>query len=754
MRFELRKKDLSRVLRMSFKRSVLLILLYMVGCQQVSVGQESVIALDNNLIGLHDDQLQINRTSLLEGSSDEIRLRAASVMILSHDAAARAVLLDILGRSENESARRAVCRALNQSGVLKKEVYNKADFIEPLMEIIANGTQESARLASDAMLIFEYRKISKSLGKIVFDKNRAAKNRLSAIYALKLQPDMRAIFKLMELLEDENMQIVSAVRDALISQGIPIGKDRKERKKIIDTLKRNGRNAFLRDRVVRQESDIRDIESRLGHWKKLYLTAIDQIYNGKDEQFRGKFLIEQLNSSSAVLRLWAIGKVTQWRTGTNPRLPAEIGPVLLYLVSDTDRDVRLSVAELLSLASDLNSAEQLLKQLKAEDDRYVRLKLFRALGSACYYAFIPNSSIKIEPQIRIESLKLASEYMSSRQAPEVRAAAEVIKKLLEQNGLEASNVDEYLLLLSDRYKQEKQGGNDSLCLDMLNAMAGLCGQSVYKAQAAKLFLPLFEQAIYDENELIRETACDGITYIDKAKALEMLRKDFINDTGAGIRKKIIALAGDVGGSEDINWLSAKIGSSSESDPCWQAMLMIFRRDNGKLVSDWTEMIISNEKLSQDQKTAFLEIAERKAIAEDDQEKINIIREKLADLYIMTNRFDAAAKYLGLLSESAIDSQARQSISLRLLDIYLKSQNIEAAAHLVNNFLLETDLDPSGPIMASLDDYLSKQPSDGSLPDILKLLVAIELTEERPLWLEILKTWQQKFPTQPDPNHKE
>ena len=83
--------------------------------------------------------------------------------------------------------------------------------------------------------------------------------------------------------------------------------------------------------------------------------------------------------------------------GTKSKLPTELGPVLVDLISHQDRDVRLKTAKLLSLMGQLSSAERLLKQLEVEQDSEVRMELFVALGGACYYAFSPNSGLKISP---------------------------------------------------------------------------------------------------------------------------------------------------------------------------------------------------------------------------------------------------------------------------------------------------------------------------------------------------------------------
>jgi hypothetical protein len=120
---------------------------------------------------------------------------------------------------------------------------------------------------------------------------------------------------------------------------------------------------FQRDWLIRQESRVNDLEKERELWRKLYISSLDRIYEGlSDEGQRGKFLIEQLNNSESRIRLWALDKVSQWRIGTQSKLPAELGPVLVKLVSSDNRDVRLATAKLLSLTGELSSAERLAEQ--------------------------------------------------------------------------------------------------------------------------------------------------------------------------------------------------------------------------------------------------------------------------------------------------------------------------------------------------------------------------------------------------------
>jgi len=734
----------------SAKRLYLIMLLLVVGCQGAGVGADKPDLSVEQAIAEPElgKQLKINRDTLLKGTSEQIRIDAATVMLFSEEPLAREILLAVLKQSENSAARVAVCKALSQARAAQRPIKQKVDFIQPLLDILTTDDFVRAKLAAEATLIFEYEQISKLLEEVAIETSLPAKARLNAIYALKLQPDMRAIFKLIELLDDPDKEVAAASEEALRSLGIPVGKDAEMRKQIIDELKRKGRDEFLRDWLIRQEAQMRRLEAELDLWQELYLSALGKIYDSiSDDTAKGEFLAEHLGGSRAIVRLWALEKVSQWRVGTASKLPAELGPILVNLISDRSRDVRLKTAKLLTLMGQLNSAERLLEQLDIEQDDGVRTELFVALGGACYYAFLPNSGIKISPEIRKQSLEWAVKYLSEQDSKKAQKGAEVIKKLLEQDGLTSAEVDRYLGLLAERYNQQKDKADGALRGELLNAMAGLCAQSVYKDEAAKRFAPLFEEALHSETDLVREAAVDGLVYIDKTRALKILRKDFVNDSSIIVRKRLIDLAGEVGGKEDLLWLAEKIGTTAESEQAWQTMLRIFKRSGAGVLNEWIARFDSQStkaKLSDEQRTSFLEIAERKAVGENRIEMLKDIREKLALAYNESGEFERAAEYLGMLREVAQTAEEKEAILASLLDVYLKWPNVEAAAQLVDNCLLEKDLGSGSVIVLSIDRYLAEPPVTSDPNAMLEALAKIETPEARPLWAEQMKRWADHF----------
>jgi HEAT repeat protein len=752
---------LCRVIRMSTRRLYLLILLLLVGCQQAGVGADSAV-LASNESGAKtklSKQLKIYESTLLEGKSEQIRIAAATEMLFSDDPVARTILLSVLKQSTNSAARMAVCRALIQARPEQKRIKKNRDFIQPLLDILPTGNIGEAQLAAESLLIFEYEQISEALEKVLTEQSLTVNARLNVIYALKLQPDKRAVIRLINLIDEPEKQVADAAEKALNSLGIIVEQTGESRKEIISILKGRDTDEFLRDRLIWLEGQIHKAKDELDIWQGRYLAALDEVYVGrKDDADRAKFLAQYLGDLEVTLRLWALDKVYQDRVSStpNPQLPAALESILVGLVSDEDSVVRLRTAKLLSLMVELNSAQRLLEQLKIEQYDEVKIELFVALGRACQYAFSANSGVQVSGEVRKQLLEWAEKYLFEEAPKKAQKGADVIRKSLEQGGFASSEVDRYLGLLEARYKQERDKADGTLRGELLAAMAGLCAQrSACRVEATGLFEPLFGQALNDETDLVREAAIDGLIYIDKAKALKILR-GFINDSSLIVRKKIIELAGQVGGLEDLVWLSGKIGSAAEGEggPAWQAMLDLFKGSDAGVLNEWIVKFDSPDTkvgLTVEQNISFLEIAEMKAVRENKLQMLRNIREKLAFLYKKTGAFEQAAKYFGILQTEAETLEERDKILAELLDAYLRWPNVKAATTIVDNCLLEKDLEPNSVIVLVIDNYLSEPPA-GADPNVaLKAISEINTSGRRPKWLEQVKLWLSRLgeATEPD-----
>jgi hypothetical protein len=337
------------------------------------------------------------------------------------------------------------------------------------------------------------------------------------------------------------------------------------------------------------------------------------------------------------------------------------------------------------------------------------------------------------------------EYLDKEDASKARKGAEVLRKLLEPNGLNKDELRGYLDSLVKRYNRQNGKPDGALRGELLSAMAGLCTQgSAAKSIAATLFEPLFIGTLSDETNFVRETAVDGLIYIDKVAALKRLRAKFFDDSSEILRKKLINLAGEVGGKEDLPKLAARIGSNSESGPAWQAMLKIFDGSDIATLKEWIDKLTSQAsqvKLSQQQKIVFLKKVEAKAAAES---KILVtVRNKLAELYNKTGQFEREAEYLNKLYKAAPTASEKEVILPKLLDAYLRGSKVEPAAELVREYLVKKDLSSGNAVLVSINDYLSK-PSGADPNVVIKALNGVKLSEARPNWQKWLKSWTDRL----------
>jgi HEAT repeat protein len=700
-----------------------------------------------------NEQLEINKNALLFGTDEQIRFKAASLMLDSGDPAARAVILQVLNKSENQQARLAVCQAIAESRG-KRTIPNSEEFIGPLMAfLIEQRDPASVRLGTEALLIFRYEQIEQPLLSTIADKSLPLEARLNAVQALRLQPDIWAIVRLIELLDDSDQQVVSAAGEALKSLAIPVvGTDRNTRRQMIEEIQRIGKEEFLHYWRMRQEYErqIEQLKSERDSWRQKYLATLDNLYAklGTDGAARIEFLAQYLVGARPEERLWAVSKVSLWLHGTEPKsnVRSELGPLLITLISDEDVQVRLNAARVLALMPELDSSQTLLAQLKVETDDEVRSELFAALGQACRYAFSPQSPAKPDGSIRKQTLDMAVEYLFSDTPAKAQRGAEVIRNLLEHDGLPEQEVSVYLEFLAGRY--ERNGVSNVLRGELLNSMAILCGQSAYSNQAAKRYRQYFVAALTEEDDLVREAAVNGLININKSEAYRRLRTDFVNDKSANIRKRLISLAEEIGTVEDLGWLSEKMGSNAAEAGAWKAMLRIFESGNSKLLSDWVEPL-EMKKVAPVRMIAFLEIAERKAQADNNTALLSTVRYKLAGLLTQTQQRDKAKEYYGDLIKTDRNVGRRDQLRAELLELYLNDGQIKLASSLVANRLLEDDIDITCPIAQVLLGFVETSPRQAAALVEQLELINFDRAGLKPNWQQVLQALRQVQPVEPN-----
>jgi hypothetical protein len=547
------------------------------------------------------------------------------------------------------------------------------------------------------------------------------------------------------------MAAEKAVKDA----GIPVVKDPISRQQLIEELKNKGKEEFLRDWLIRQEAEMNRLQTETKQWQQMYLSALNKIYSGlTDDPAKVNFLTEHLNGQGTVVKLWSLEKISEWRVGTSSKLPAELGPLLLNLISDQDRAVRLRTAKLLSLMGQLSSAEKLLAQVEAESEEEVRMEMFMALGAACQFAFAPDSGITISPEIRVKTLNLASDYLFEDEPVEIQNGAEVIKKLLKQNGLPVELMGSYLNLISQKYEQETvDEGNTAVRAALLSTMADLCAQGApVAASAREEYGKWFDGSLDDASDSVREASVSGLINIDKTSALRKLRGNYVNDPSNQIRRKIINLALEVGSEVDLDWLEEKLKNPEENQLAWPAMIAIFGRSQAGLLVDWSERINQDSNsFTNEQLISFYQITEQKLAQENMPELVTEINEKLAILYTDTANYELAAEYWGRLQQSAQSKEEQEKYINRLFEVYLWAQNIKNATDLIHNYLLDKDLDPNDLLISTLNSYINNPPEGTDPNSLLVEFDQLDIPEARPKWIARKQHWQEILKVTNEPN---
>lgn len=741
------RRRLLEVVLMSVKSSFVIMLILIIGCQQAVVSQEQPAGETNadrtDLADKPDEQLDINRYLLLTDPNDQMRIRTANVLLYSENPQARQILIDILGLTNNNAARMAICRALIQSRSSKVPISNLEDFIESLFDVFNTENADEARLAAEATLIFRYDKIGRLLENLVIDTDKPVKTRINAIGALN-RPDMNAVIMLIRLVDDPDEQVAAKAGNTLRSLGIPVGTNRSEREAIITDLLSKGIDTFLRELLINQEAQMHSIRNELESWKESHLALLGRTYRGMtDDEAKGKFLVEYLGSPKSEIKMWALDQVFQWVKGTNRNIPRGLEPTLKGLISDQDKHVRLKTAELLALMRTVNSASSLLAQIKVETDEQVRGQLLDTLGWVCFYALSPNSPFKITPETRQQALGWAEVFLQDEKSSRAQIGARVMKKLLERNGLRTDEAEKRLNLLVEKYNGLKDDYDETLRVALLNSMAGLVAQdSAYKVNAEKLYRQIFLEALNSKTDIVLESAIEGLANIDKTSALITLRtRGFHNNPSANVRSMQIELAKNVGGIEDLVWLAEKIGTNSEGQATWQAMLRIFNESDTAVLNEWVRKFTGNQsKLTDNQKVDFLKIAEAKAVGENKREA----RRLLAELLYKTEQFEQAAEYYGRLKTDAQNTEQQRIFLSRQLEASLRWPNYKLAADLIINCLSERDFEPNDLVIQSIENYLSNQTNETEIDDLMKTLTNISVSSPRPKWGEQIKSWIERF----------
>jgi HEAT repeat protein len=689
-------------------------------------------------------QLRIYSDTLLQGASESIRLDAAMGLLIRKDSAAQEVLLAALSAADNPMAQTAVCRGLIKGRNLGAAVGSLDIFLLPLVEMLKSSDISQAHLAAEALLVYQFEKITALLLDLAELPSADKQMRLNAIYTIQLRPEPEALKYLIQLLDDDDPDIVRGAEQALQeSFGVPMGTSRDVWAKILKDLEKKDPTEIRRERLLRQETRLREIQAERNRWQKLYLGSLDKEYELLDAVSKTSYLQERLGSDLPTIRLWALDKLQRYSAESAVSLRDK----LLSLLSDDSRQVRLATAKTLSAMSALNPAEKLMSRYKEETEPQVAMAIFEALGEACFFAFSPGSKINLPIEIKTQTLQIADSYAAKEDPEMAKNGSEVLRKLLELDGLTAKESEHFLQTILDRYNLETQR-NGSIRGELLTTMARLCGQGSQKSEAAKLYNSVFKEALStkDKNNLVRQAAAMGMVNVDKTAAMRLFRElKLFEDSSPAVRQIMIDLSSQTGTSDDLVWLFAQLTSNGQSEPAWQAMIAILQRQDAVVIVNWADQVKQNPSLS-GQVAELLELAEQKAAAQKDEILVCQLQVRMLKQYWGKGLYDKVVIYRDKLLQKNIEKDYVQD-ALRQTDNYaveafLQLRQYNKAAAVVTDLLKRNLMSQNLELIEMISAYFASQKiAVADQKSLLNALIEIPVGPEQGWWQDRLEQWR-------------
>lgn len=688
-------------------------------------------------------QLRIYTDTLLAGASESIRLDAAMSLLIRKDEAAQEVLLAALGAKDNPMAQTAVCRAIIKGRTLGMAVVSLHIYLKPLIDVMNSQDAVLAHLAAEALLVYRFDQISGPLLEIAQSATIEKQARLNAIYAFQVRPEPDALRSLINLLNDSDEEVVRAAELALQeSFGVPVGTDRDVWAKILKDLEKKDPSEIRRERLLRQETRLREIQAERDRWQKLYLAVLDKEFEPLEAGSKTSYLTERLGSDLPAIRLWALEKLGRYTAES----AAGLREKLLALLSDENRLVRLATAKVLSTMSALNPAERLLSRYKEEADPQVAMAIFEALGEACFFAFSPGSKITLPAEVKTETLQIADSYTVKEDPEMAKKGAEVLRKLLELNGLTARDTQHYLQTILDRYEEEtlRKG---PIRGELLTTMARLCGQGSQKTEAIKLYADVFRDVLRanDENNLVRQAAATGMVNGDKTAAMELFRELNLGaDSSPAVRQVMIELAGQMGTADDLEWLVSQLGNG-QNESTWQAMVSILQRQESRIIIEWVNRIELNPVQS-GQSIELMELAEQKAAAQKEDILLCQTQIRMLKWFWGKGQYEQVAVYRDKLMQKNPEKEyvqdALRQTDYYAMDAYLQARRYLDAANIIDDLLGRGLLNQNTDVVKLADDYLNSEKNTAEdKKDLFSVLSEIPVTIESDWWRGKLEQWR-------------
>ncbi|MBN2512003.1 MAG: hypothetical protein JXB18_03590 [Sedimentisphaerales bacterium] len=716
-------------------------------CYAQSAAEDLFIDNLNEVIVENENarQLRIYSDALMQGVSDTIRLDAAIGLLIRKDKESRDVLIDAIGAKDNIPACMAVCRALIKGRSLGAAAGSLDMFLLPLIDTLRSTDAALARLGAEALLVYRFDQIGMPLSELVSSATADKQARLNGIYALQLRTEPDALRYLIQLLNDTDPEIVRGAELALQEVfGVPVGTGKQVWEKISQEINQKDPAEIRRERLLRQETRLREIQAERDRWQKLFLAALDKEFELVEAAAKTTYLLDKLSSDLPAIRLWALDKVQRFQTDA----AAGLRDKLLLMLADENRQVRLAAAKVWSTMSALNPAERLMERYKEETDPQVAVALFEALGEACFFAFSPGSKVVLSPEFKTQTMLIADSYASKEDPEMAKKGAEVLRKLLELDGLTPKEATKYLETIKNRYLQEtdKKGPVRG---DLLAIMARLCSQGSQKVIAVKLYQQIFEDVLrnHDENSLVRQSAAAGMVSVDPTAAMKLFRELNINmDSSPTVRLIMIYLAGQSGTIEDMGWLMEQLGSNGEGELAWTAVMDILKRQDAKLVAEWSVRLEQSPSVG-DQIREVLELAEQKAEAQKEGALLCDLQVRLLKWHLGKGSYEHVAAYrekleLNNTASVEVKKKALNQTNVYSVEAYLQLRKYSKISDVIGGMLRENTLSDKSEVLDVINSYfLSEKGTTEDKSSLLEFLSEISITNQQRWWQDKLEQWR-------------
>ena len=678
-----------------------------------------------------DEQLQINKAMLSSGSDQALQIAAAKQLLLSSDPDARSYLLEVINNPDETKSIQAISLALIQSGQWEEKPIDLIAFADPLLKAMSHPDEETARISAEATVIYSYLTVRERVVDLLESKETSTEYRLKLIYLLRLHiSEKEAIGQLIHLLNHSDPKVAEAAGEAL-QTWVPVGTDKKLWGSILNDLKKKSPAQIARERLVQQEAKVRELQATLNKWKQMQLNSIDSIYIAiVDSDKKREFLEVYLKHEFDALRIWALGKVEEWRKSPK-EVPIELGLTLKGLLADSDAKVRALSAEQLGWFGSMEPATALLESIKVEKDSVVKLKMFSALGELCY-ADMFRDEPKIVVGVRIELLAMAGVYMASEEDDVIKRGAEVFRKIVEKNGIAEDIVLRYVEQLARGFDKAKKQEKVDLQASLLSEMSRLCEKnSHYNALCVKNYEKIFTKELQSGISTVRLSSLNGLINCNKANAFVAAKKNELYvDQDAQVRELVISLASQVGSHEDLEWLYGIAKTDGESS--WSVLLDILKRSEPPVVKLWIDRLES-DKIKPEKLLAVYLIAEKKQPLQSDA-----IR-KLASYYYSIKEAEKARTYSNQLLSKLTDLKEKESEALLMLNSSLALGDIQGAGLALATIVSMSDIAENDEVIKELDKYINDvNITDTIKSELIDILLKIEL-DGRPIWDEYVKS---------------